>query len=112
MWLQNKGKTPIDVLRECQKRMALAIKGRNYPIHAGLDNLYFADMCVPSPRLIIEYDGAYWHQDKAKETIRDANLRAAEWKVNHIVEPKGASRKELDVLNGDCIAKITNLATA
>lgn len=39
------------------------------------------DIAIPSLKLDIEYDGEYWHQDKAKDAKRDKELISLGWKV-------------------------------
>ena len=45
---------------------------------------YYIDIAFPRKRIAIEYDGAYWHQNKKKEKIRDAALVRCGWRVLHI----------------------------
>lgn len=48
---------------------------------------YYVDAWVPEHRLIFEADGAYWHQNSAKERARDAYLlRGGAVAVIHLTE--------------------------
>ena len=44
---------------------------------------YRVDIYVPSRELVIECDGEYWHQDKAKQRKRDSYLRRQGLSVWH-----------------------------
>lgn len=91
----------------------------NYPIKTTAGNLYFADIAIPSPKIIVEYDGSYWHKGKEKmDTIRDFNLQADGWKIYRIKESeyKQATRMPLvrgqDVTYGESVVKIQGLRTS
>ena len=58
----------------------------NFPILTKAGPQYFADVAIPSQKLVIEYDGAFWHKDKERDRIRDFNLEADGWKVIHVLE--------------------------
>ena len=38
---------------------------------------YAVDFYLPDRHLVVECDGEYWHRDKARDELRDANLREA-----------------------------------
>ena len=42
------------------------------------------DVAIPSLMLGFEYDGEYWHQDVAKESLRDKELVELGWSIAHI----------------------------
>jgi very-short-patch-repair endonuclease len=42
------------------------------------------DICIESKRLDIEYDGDYWHRDRDRDAIRDAELAAMGWRTVRI----------------------------
>jgi len=44
----------------------------------------FADIGVPSCRIDVEYDGDYWHLDKAADLERDIELAEVGWFVFHV----------------------------
>lgn len=58
----------------------------NFPIKTSSGHLYFADVCIPSLKEILEYDGAYWHRDAERDKLRDYNLQLDGWKIRHILE--------------------------
>lgn len=59
---------------EAAVMLELNARGLFYQVHAQVDN-YTADLLVHTPRLIIECDGA-WHHDQRRDTdeVRDARL--------------------------------------
>lgn len=63
----------------------------NYPIITEKGN-YFADIGIPSLKLDVEYDGAYWHREKLKEVVRDNNIRQNGWVVLRINEKQVATK--------------------
>ena len=42
---------------------------------------YYLDIAYPSAMIDFEYDGVYFHQDKAKDMLRDERLGKAGWTV-------------------------------
>ena len=42
---------------------------------------YLLDFAIPALKLDIECDGEYWHQDKAKDRVRDEALQELGWTV-------------------------------
>ncbi len=42
---------------------------------------YFVDFAIPSLRIAIEVDGAYWHQNKKKDTKRQREIEKEGWHV-------------------------------
>lgn len=64
----------------------------NFPIKTSSGHLYFADVCIPSLKEIIEYDGWYWHKDTERDKLRDYNLQLDGWKVRHVLEDRRARR--------------------
>ena len=55
----------------------------NLPIKTK-ENLYFADVGMPSIKLDLEYDSSYWHQNIEKDIKRDNNIKDAGWRVIRI----------------------------
>ena len=47
---------------------------------------HFVDFLIPSKRMVIEADGAFWHQDQIKDIKRDKDLKRElpGWKIVHI----------------------------
>jgi very-short-patch-repair endonuclease len=45
---------------------------------------YTVDFYLPDRNLIIECDGEYWHRDKSRDDLRDANLRDFGYYIVHI----------------------------
>jgi very-short-patch-repair endonuclease len=45
---------------------------------------FFVDFANPKAKVVIECDGAAFHQDDAKDAARDKKLRAAGWSVYRI----------------------------
>jgi very-short-patch-repair endonuclease len=48
---------------------------------------YAVDFYLPDRDLIVECDGEYWHRDKTRDDLRDANLRESGY--HHIVHIPG-----------------------
>lgn len=66
----------------------------NYPIRTCLGKLYFGDVVIPSQKVIIEYDGEYWHRGReGKDGVRDMHLAKEGWKVIHIKESDWQAKK-------------------
>lgn len=57
----------------------------NMPIKTNI-GVRLGDVVLPNQRIILEYDGQYWHQDKAKELQRDLELQFAGWTVLHFTK--------------------------
>ena len=60
----------------------------NYPIKTN-ETVRFGDIVIPSLKLIYEYDGEYWHQNKDKDASRDKELYVVGWSVIHIKGKRG-----------------------
>lgn len=41
--------------------------------------VFYADIAIPEYKIIIEYDGSYWHRDKEKDLRRDLELAELGW---------------------------------
>jgi hypothetical protein len=41
---------------------------------------YCIDIAIPEPKIAIEYDGGYWHQDKEKDVKRQKELEERGWR--------------------------------
>jgi len=48
----------------------------NYPILN-----YSADIAILDKKIVLEYDGSYWHQDTNKDLIRQQKIECLGWKV-------------------------------
>jgi len=47
----------------------------------------YADICIPDYKIIVEYDGSYWHKNRqAQDAARDAELTAEGYRVIHVSE--------------------------
>lgn len=46
----------------------------------------FVDIAFPELKIGLEYDGAYWHQDKEADNKRDNELKEVNWKIIHLEE--------------------------
>jgi very-short-patch-repair endonuclease len=68
--------TPIESALWSDIRMEGAIFYPQYPVFG-----YFVDFANPVAKVAIECDGKEFHQDKAKDALRDANLAKNGWKV-------------------------------
>lgn len=53
----------------------------NYPFFN-----YSLDIAIPDKRIVIEYDGSYWHQDKEYDDKRKKYLENHKWKVIKYVD--------------------------
>lgn len=49
---------------------------------------YNVDFAIPGLKIAIECDGEYWHQDKAKDDIRDRRIEKEGWSVLHYTGTK------------------------
>lgn len=76
---------------------------RNYEFRLKLNNSYILpDFFIPDLKLILEFDGTYYHRDnpenKERERKRDQNILRSGYKVMHISEKEYINNKELTVL--------------
>lgn len=78
-WEQLITMTPIEWLLWGDIRAANAVFYPQYPV-----DRYFADFANPVARVVIECDGAAYHQDRAKDAHRDAVMRDLGWSVYRI----------------------------
>lgn len=63
---------------------------------------YWVDFAIPSHRLAIEVDGAYWH-DAERDAVRDHNLSAMGWSVVRF------SEMQVTANVSECVATIRQL---
>ena len=42
---------------------------------------YAVDIAIPELKVIVEYDGSYYHQDKKKDLLREKDIKENGWKV-------------------------------
>lgn len=68
--------TPIEERLWHDIRQAGLVMYPQYPV-----SRFFVDYGNPVAKVAIECDGAKWHQDKAKDAERDAELAELGWKV-------------------------------
>jgi len=47
---------------------------------------YSVDIAIPSKKIVIEYDGSYWHQDKNKDLIRQGKIESIGWNVLRFID--------------------------
>lgn len=63
---------------------------------------YSLDIAIPEYKLVIEYDGGYWHQDKEKDLKRQKEIEKCGWKF---IRYKGTLKEDiipsLDLLRKD-----------
>lgn len=76
---------------------------RNYEFRLKLNDSYILpDFFIPDLKLILEFDGTYYHRDnpenRERERKRDESIRDAGYKVIHISEKEYIDNKELAVL--------------
>ena len=76
---------------------------RNYEFRLKLNNSYILpDFFIPDLKLILEFDGTYYHRDnpenRERERKRDQNILRSGYKVIHISEKEYINNKELTVL--------------
>lgn len=71
--------TPIETWLWSDIRALDAVLYPQYPV-----GRYFVDFANPIAKVAIECDGAEWHNDKAKDAARDAELEAMGWTVYRI----------------------------
>lgn len=67
---------------EPEKRLVEALR-KAFPDASSQYKLasYYIDCAIPSLRIAVEYQGAYWHQDMAKEERRAKTIRDLGWKL-------------------------------
>lgn len=70
----------------------------NYPIDG-----YFIDWAIPSLKIGIECDGAYWHQNKQRDSLRDKKIEKFGWTLLRLKESEIENNIEL------CREKISRL---
>jgi very-short-patch-repair endonuclease len=97
--------TPIEQWLWSDIRAAGAVFYPQYPV-----GRFFVDFANPKAKVAIECDGAAFHQDKAKDAARDAELEAAGWTVYRLsgkdcrtefdeaTMKSGAARKFIDCI--------------
>lgn len=71
--------TPIETSLWADIRAAGAVMYPQYPIHG-----MFFDFANPVAKVVIECDGADFHQDKARDVARDTILQSRGWTVYRI----------------------------
>jgi very-short-patch-repair endonuclease len=75
---------------------------KNYEYRLNLlDSYILPDFFIPDIKLIIEFDGTYYHrntvENKKRERDRDKNIKKAGYNVIHVNEKEYLSNKELVV---------------
>ena len=60
---------------------------------------YEVDIAIPELKIVIEYDGSYWHQDKEKDLKRQKEIEAENWKfIRYLDEVPTKERLKKDIL--------------
>jgi very-short-patch-repair endonuclease len=77
---------------------------RNYEYRLKLNNSYIMpDFFIPDFKLIIEFDGTYYHkktpENKLREEKRDNEIKNAGYRVIHISEDEFNKNKDLVIMN-------------
>lgn len=89
-------KDMISILKKINK-----IEDRDYVFNKYIKTkkcFRYPDFLFNKEKIIIECDGSYWHQDKKKESLRDAELSSLGFKIYHFDE-KQINKKLIPVLN-------------
>lgn len=55
-----------------------------YPVKINNNKLLWLDIAIPSQKLNVEFDGAYWHQNKERDRTRDRILNKLGWHIIRI----------------------------
>jgi hypothetical protein len=71
--------TPIEFALWCDIRSHGVILYPQYPV-----GRFFVDFGHPAVKVAVECDGARYHRDQARETMRDGAIRAAGWTIYHL----------------------------
>lgn len=59
----------------------------NYPLARGLgESDYSLDIAIPQIKLVIEYDGSYWHKDKKRDNQRQTDIENLGWEVIRYID--------------------------
>ena len=74
------GSVPESVLRVRMAAAGLAPRTQ-FVIRDGVRHVLRADFCFPDIRLVVEVDGARWHQETARDRDTDNLLAALGWRV-------------------------------
>ena len=72
-----------------------------YQYQVGRDNWF--DLAFPRQRLLIELDGKHWHQSrraKGRDACKKALAESLGWRVVHIPNGPGLTRRIMDSLTG------------
>lgn len=73
-------------LNECFEIKDSGLTKRNY-IQGSSGKKYLVDMAYEKFKIVIEYDGSYWHQEKEeKDRIKNQDLTEAGWRVINLRE--------------------------
>lgn len=57
----------------------------NYPIKTK-NTIRYGDVTLPENKIIVEFDGKYWHKDKEKDVLRDNELIDVGYSIIHVNE--------------------------
>lgn len=88
-FITNPSKPQVELFNKVKKIFNSAIL--NYPFFS-----YSLDIAIPEKRLVIEYDGSYWHNDKDYDKRRQNYLERHGWKFLRYVD-KVPSFNELNI---------------
>lgn len=90
--------------------------GRNnewYVYAKDTKKIYFADFCIPEYKIIIEFDGDYWHGEargnQQRDKIREQKLIELGYNIFHVEERQ--YKQDPDIAINNCINHINQLAT-
>jgi very-short-patch-repair endonuclease/endogenous inhibitor of DNA gyrase (YacG/DUF329 family) len=75
-WRRFRGETTL----EAKFRAALSAVGVDFVQESSIGR-YSVDFAIPTARVVIEVDGAYWHTDPEKDARKDRYLKSRGWTV-------------------------------
>lgn len=101
---QLNGISRLEIKLSCELSKFLKVDLEQKIIRIDKEN-FFVDIIVPSEKLVVEYDGSYWHRDKKERDIyKTEQLEKAGWTVIRVRE------EPLEFINANCIAIPNNNA--
>jgi hypothetical protein len=72
-FIKNPSKPQVDLYNKVKELYSSAIL--NYECLN-----YSVDIAIPNIKVVIEYDGSWWHQDKEKDLERQRKIEGLGWK--------------------------------
>jgi len=92
-FIKNPSKPQVELFNKVQKIFSTAVL--NYPFFN-----YSLDIAIPEKRLVIEYDGSYWHKDKIYDEKRRRYLKNYKWKyINYVDYIPSTNELKTDIYN-------------